>query len=130
MNMNKYNPLRVGCYFKMPREIILKKAVISMRSTDNILRVTLLYLQDPRDDSISHFAWIKNLLRLVRSQITEKKTKKYFCDGQVQYNKKSSSKAGPVIPLYFTPSTVTKSFVSTSKYLSPSIVPFSLRYTL
>ena len=42
--------------------------------------VNLLYMQDPRDDGVGHFVWIKNLLRLVRSQITRKKNKKYFCD--------------------------------------------------
>ncbi|KYN37224.1 hypothetical protein ALC56_08411, partial [Trachymyrmex septentrionalis] len=42
--------------------------------------VNLLYMQDPRDDGVGHFAWIKNLSHLVRSQITRKKNKKYFCD--------------------------------------------------
>jgi len=35
VNVNKHNPLRVGCYFEVPREIILKKAIISVRSTNN-----------------------------------------------------------------------------------------------
>ncbi|KYQ53632.1 hypothetical protein ALC60_02486, partial [Trachymyrmex zeteki] len=42
--------------------------------------VNLLYLQDPRDDSLGHFAWIKNSSRLVRSQVTKKEHKKFFCD--------------------------------------------------
>ncbi|KYQ53617.1 hypothetical protein ALC60_01406 [Trachymyrmex zeteki] len=42
--------------------------------------VNVLYLQDPRDDSLGHFAWIKNLSRLVSSQLNRKKNKKFFCD--------------------------------------------------
>ncbi|KYN18338.1 hypothetical protein ALC57_09351 [Trachymyrmex cornetzi] len=42
--------------------------------------VNLLYLQDPRDDSLGHFAWIKNLSRLVSSQISRKEHKKFFFD--------------------------------------------------
>ena len=30
--------------------------------------VNVLYLQDPYNDGVGHFAWIKNLSRLVRSQ--------------------------------------------------------------
>ena len=41
--------------------------------------VNLLYMQDPRDNGVGHFAWIKNLSHLVRSQLTRKKNKKYFC---------------------------------------------------
>ncbi|KAG5327802.1 MOS1T transposase, partial [Pseudoatta argentina] len=35
VNVNKHNILRAGCYFEMPREIILKETVISVRSTNN-----------------------------------------------------------------------------------------------
>ncbi|KYQ58862.1 hypothetical protein ALC60_02133 [Trachymyrmex zeteki] len=40
-------------------------------------RINLLYVQN---DNAGHFAWIKNLSRLVRSQITRNKNKKFFCD--------------------------------------------------
>ncbi|XP_025075745.1 uncharacterized protein LOC112553059 [Pogonomyrmex barbatus] len=39
----------------------------------------LLYMQDPRDDN-GYFAYIKNLSRLVSSQLSKKEHKKYFCD--------------------------------------------------
>ena len=42
--------------------------------------INLLYLQHSRNDNIRHFAWIKNLSRLIRSQITENESRKYFCD--------------------------------------------------
>ena len=40
--------------------------------------VNLLYLQDPRDDNVSHFVWIKNLSRFISSQLS--KHQKYICD--------------------------------------------------
>ena len=35
INVNKYNPLRAGCHCKLPRELLLKKATISVQSPDN-----------------------------------------------------------------------------------------------
>ncbi|KAL6438749.1 hypothetical protein ACFW04_004623 [Cataglyphis niger] len=35
---------------------------------------------DPRDDNVGHFAWIKNLSRLVSSQLSKKEHRKYICD--------------------------------------------------
>ncbi|XP_071571453.1 uncharacterized protein [Temnothorax nylanderi] len=35
VNVNKYNPLRAGCYINLPQEIKLKKAVINVQSMDN-----------------------------------------------------------------------------------------------
>ncbi|XP_018368541.1 PREDICTED: uncharacterized protein LOC108764693 [Trachymyrmex cornetzi] len=40
----------------------------------------MLYMQDPRNDSLGHFAWIKSLSRLVSSQLSRKEHKKFFCD--------------------------------------------------
>ncbi|KYN15057.1 hypothetical protein ALC57_12720 [Trachymyrmex cornetzi] len=61
---------------------IENKQILPLRLTgDNKEKhVNLLYLQDPRDDGVGHFTWIKDLSRLVRSQLTYKKVKKYFCD--------------------------------------------------
>ena len=156
VNVNKHNPMHAGCHIEVPREIVTKRAVISVHSADNAcfawsvvaalypaetyvnressyphyttvlnlaniefpitlkdiykferlnavsinvygienkqvlpLRLTnekkekhvnMLYVQDPRNDGIGHFAWIKNLSRLVSSQISRKKNKKFFCD--------------------------------------------------
>ncbi|XP_077278618.1 uncharacterized protein LOC143906408 isoform X1 [Temnothorax americanus] len=161
LNINKYNPLRTGCYIDLPQEIKLKKAVINIQSTDNACfawsviaalypvkqntcriasyppykrklnlegiefpmslsqikkfedlngisinvyaikknkdqhtilpiqltdrkinnkHVNLLYVEDPRDANVGHFTWIKNLSRLVSSQINKNAHKKYFCD--------------------------------------------------
>ncbi|KMQ91061.1 hypothetical protein RF55_9122 [Lasius niger] len=42
--------------------------------------VNLLYLYDKQRDTIAHFAYIKNLSRLVRSQLTAGKNKVYICN--------------------------------------------------
>ncbi|KYQ58433.1 hypothetical protein ALC60_02578, partial [Trachymyrmex zeteki] len=152
VNVNKLNPMRARCHIKVPREIAMKRAVISVCTMDNAcfawsviaalhptakhterkssyphyttvlnlagiefpmnlkdikkferlnamsinvygiedkqilpLRLTgdkkkkhvnMLYLQDPHDDSLGHFAWIKNLSHLVSSQISKKEHKK------------------------------------------------------
>jgi len=35
VNANKYNPLHAGCYIKLPRKIMIKRAVINVQSMDN-----------------------------------------------------------------------------------------------
>jgi len=59
---------------------IENKQVLPLRLTDDKKEkhVNLLYLQDSHNDNIGHFACIKNLSRLVSSQITRKKNKKFF----------------------------------------------------
>ncbi|KYN11062.1 hypothetical protein ALC57_16794 [Trachymyrmex cornetzi] len=47
---------------------------------DKKKHINLLYLQDPRDDNVGHFASIKNLSRFVSSQLSKKEHKKFFCD--------------------------------------------------
>ena len=61
---------------------IENKQVLPLRLTNEKKEkhVNMLYVQDPRNDGIGHFAWIKNLSRLVSSQISRKKNKKFFCD--------------------------------------------------
>jgi len=46
--------------------------------------VNLLYVQN--DDDVGHFAWIKNLSRIVSSQLSKKEYRKYFCDRYI-FNK-------------------------------------------
>ncbi|XP_071629350.1 uncharacterized protein [Temnothorax longispinosus] len=62
--------------------------VLPIRLTDRTIdkkHVNLLYMQDPRDNNVGHFAWIKDLSRLVSSQLSKKKNKKYFCDRCLHY---------------------------------------------
>ncbi|KYN15671.1 hypothetical protein ALC57_12102 [Trachymyrmex cornetzi] len=61
---------------------IENKQVLPLRLTSDKQEkhVNVLYMQDPRNDGVGHFAWIKNLSRLVSSQLSRKKNKKFFCD--------------------------------------------------
>ncbi|XP_070169355.1 uncharacterized protein [Polyergus mexicanus] len=161
--------MRAGCHVKLPREIVLKRAVINVRSNDNAcfawavvaalypaeknagressyphyttvlnlkgvkfpmslnritkferindisinvyivrdkkegkggcrvvpLRLTddkkdrhinLLYFDDmTRRDNVTHFAWIKNLPRLVGSQLSGRRNKSHICDRCMHY---------------------------------------------
>jgi len=62
--------------------IIEEQKILPMRLTDDKKEkhIDLLYVQDPRDDNVSHFALIKNLSRFVSSQLSKHNGKKYFCD--------------------------------------------------
>ena len=35
LNINKHNPLRAGCYIPLPHAVVLKKAVVNVKSGDN-----------------------------------------------------------------------------------------------
>ncbi|XP_071573140.1 uncharacterized protein [Temnothorax nylanderi] len=61
--------------------------VLPIRLTDctSDKHVNLLYVQDPRDNNVGHFAWIKNLSRLVSSQLSKHAGRKYFCDRCLHY---------------------------------------------
>ncbi|KYN09355.1 hypothetical protein ALC57_18531 [Trachymyrmex cornetzi] len=171
VNVNKFNPMHAGCWVELPREIMLKKAVINVRSMDNAcfawsvvaalypaeknvyrkssyldyttvlklegiefpvtlkqitkfeflndisinvftkrerggkndgneivpLRLTkekkekhvnLLYLQDSRrndENVIGHFTWIKNLSRLIGSQLSKSTKKKHLCSRNCRF---------------------------------------------
>lgn len=166
VNVNKYNPMRAGCYLKLPREIMMKRAVINVHTKDNACfawavvvalypakvhaeressyqhyskvlnlgdisfpvtlkdiakferlnevsinvygietkgnetkktaqlsilpirltdrlkdkHVNLLYIPDDRDENVGHFTCVKNLSRLVSSQLSRNKCRKYICD--------------------------------------------------
>ncbi|XP_067216712.1 uncharacterized protein [Linepithema humile] len=153
INVNKFNPLRAGCYIELPWQIMLKRAVVNVQSTDNACfawavvaalhpaekylervsqyphystvlnlcgiefpvtlpqiskfeklnaisvnvfttedskivplrladdkkekHVNLLYVRKNND---AHFVCIKNLSRLVSSQLSKHANKKYICD--------------------------------------------------
>ena len=159
VNVNKYNPMRAGCHVKLPRQIMIKRAVVNVQSKDNACfawavvaalypaerngdressylhyttvlnlqdvefpvtldqikkfelannisintysiengiipirlseqkrdkHINLLYVQD-NNNSVGHFAWIKNLSRLVSSQLNKHHNSKYICDRYVYF---------------------------------------------
>ncbi|XP_018367698.1 PREDICTED: uncharacterized protein LOC108764129, partial [Trachymyrmex cornetzi] len=66
---------------------IENKRVLPVRLTSDKKEkhINVLYLQDSRNDGVGHFAWIKNLSRLVSSQLSKKEHKKFFCDRCLHY---------------------------------------------
>ncbi|XP_077262575.1 uncharacterized protein LOC143897644 [Temnothorax americanus] len=121
VNVNKCNPMRVGCWMEIPRDLkhigkferqndvsinvfttreeIGKKdkygrgaddnAIVPLRLTDDKRdrHVNLLYLRDTLRGVVNggHFAWIKNLSRLVNSQLTVSRCAKHVCDRCLHY---------------------------------------------
>ncbi|XP_036146242.1 uncharacterized protein LOC118646754 [Monomorium pharaonis] len=70
----------------MKKEMAMLKILPLRFSTDKKEKhVNLLYMQNPREDSVGHFVWIKNLSRLVSSQLSKKEHKKYICDRCLHY---------------------------------------------
>ena len=63
---------------------IENKQILPLRLTNEKKEkhVNVLYVQDPRNDDVGHFAWIKNLSRLVRSQISGKRTRNFSAIGK------------------------------------------------
>ncbi|XP_012227061.2 uncharacterized protein, partial [Linepithema humile] len=153
INVNKLNPLRAGCHIELPRKIMLKKAVVNVKSNDNAcfawavvaalhpaekhpertieyphystvlnlcgiefpmtlpqiskfeklntISVNVFTIEDSKiiplrltDDkkekhvnllyvhgnNEAHFVYIKDLSRLVSSQLSKRNGKKYICD--------------------------------------------------
>jgi len=70
--------INVYCIEKQKELSILP---IRLADTKRNKHVNLLYVQN--DDDVGHFAWIKNLSRLVSSQLSKHKSKKFFCDRYV-----------------------------------------------
>ncbi|XP_071579074.1 uncharacterized protein [Temnothorax nylanderi] len=65
-----------------------RNAIVPLRLTDDKRdrHVNLLYLRDTlRGVNRGHFAWIKNLSRLVNSQLTAKRCAKHVCDRCLHY---------------------------------------------
>ncbi|XP_071638427.1 uncharacterized protein [Temnothorax longispinosus] len=138
VNVNKCNPMRVGCWVKIPLGIRVKKAVVNVLSENDTCfaravvaalypakhnaercgsypdYATVLNLDGikfpidlkqigkfERQNNVSinvfttregiekkirgHFAWIKNLARLLSSQLTVSRCAKYVCDRCLHY---------------------------------------------
>ncbi|XP_071574650.1 uncharacterized protein [Temnothorax nylanderi] len=76
-NFENHNDISINVYSieKKNKEL----AILPIRLTDRKMdrHVNLLYVHD---DNVGHFAWIKNLSRLVSSQLSTHHSRKYFCD--------------------------------------------------
>ena len=68
INVNKYNPLRAGCCYKLPRDLLLKKATISVQSPDNacfawavVVALHPAEIHVDRSSSYPDYAFVLNL---------------------------------------------------------------------
>jgi len=71
--------IHVYCIEKQKELSILPIRLTEKKKMDK--QVNLLYMQN--DDDVGHFALIKNLSRLVSSQLSGQKNKKFFCNRYV-----------------------------------------------
>ncbi|KYQ46568.1 hypothetical protein ALC60_14427, partial [Trachymyrmex zeteki] len=82
--------------FERLNDVSINVYIIERQKTLNVLpirladdkkekHVNLLYLRDPRDDNVGHFAWIKNISRLMSSQLNKHNGQKYICDRCLHY---------------------------------------------
>ncbi|KMQ82801.1 hypothetical protein RF55_21829, partial [Lasius niger] len=60
-------------------------ALIRLSEEKKDKHVNLLYVDDPQDNNVGHFAWIKNLSRLVNKQLSKHNGQKYLCDRCLHY---------------------------------------------
>ncbi|XP_043276007.1 uncharacterized protein [Venturia canescens] len=77
----KMNNLSINVYSEN-KEVILPVRVNKEKKERHI---NLLYIEDVSGCGIGHFAWIKNLSRLVNSQLNTDGHKKYICDRCLHY---------------------------------------------
>ncbi|XP_036144933.1 uncharacterized protein LOC118646348 [Monomorium pharaonis] len=77
------NNISINVYGMKKEMTMLKILPLRLSNDKKEKHVNLLYVQNPREDSVGHFVWIKNLSRLVSSQLSKKEHKKYICDRYV-----------------------------------------------
>ncbi|XP_076674650.1 uncharacterized protein LOC143372385 [Andrena cerasifolii] len=114
VNVNKYNPLRAGCHFKLPREILMKKATISVRSEDNACfawaEVAALHPAERnphRPSSYPHYTLVLNL-QGIEFPMSTKQIVKFEGLNNISINvysfeeKKKTEKGLTIFPLHLT----------------------------
>ncbi|XP_036143792.1 uncharacterized protein LOC118645933 [Monomorium pharaonis] len=79
------NNISINVYGMKKEMAMLKILPLRLSNDKKEKHVNLLYVQNPHEDSVGHFVWIKNLSRLISSQLSKKKHKKYICDRYVYY---------------------------------------------
>ncbi|XP_067205864.1 uncharacterized protein [Linepithema humile] len=68
INVNKFNPLRAGCHIELPRKIMLKRAVVNVKSNDNACFawavVAALYPVKKKSDIVSQYPHYSTMFNL------------------------------------------------------------------
>ncbi|KYN21953.1 hypothetical protein ALC57_05665 [Trachymyrmex cornetzi] len=92
VNANKHNPLRAGCHIKLPREIMLKRAVINVQSTDNACfawsMVAALHPAQKHVERVSSYPHYSTVLNLagIEFPITLNQIKKFEALNDISIN--------------------------------------------
>jgi len=107
VNVNKYNPMHAGCHIKLPREIVMKRAVINVQSKDNACFawavVAALYPTEShteRESSYPHYATVMNL-RDIEFLVTLNQIKKFELANNISINVYSIENEG-IVPIRLT----------------------------
>ncbi|XP_039315238.1 uncharacterized protein LOC113002869 [Solenopsis invicta] len=74
------NKISINLYCIEEKKLSIFPIRLTERKMDK--HINLLYVQD---DNVGHFALIKNMSRLMSSQLSKKKNKKFFCDRCLHY---------------------------------------------
>jgi len=68
VNVNRYNPMRAGCYVRVPREIQMKRAVVNVRTNDEacfawsvVAALYPVYGNSDRSSRYPHYSTVLNL---------------------------------------------------------------------
>lgn len=68
INVNKFNPMHAGCHIDLPRKIMLKRAVVNVRSKDNACFawavVAALYPAKKNSERISEYPHYSTVLNM------------------------------------------------------------------
>ncbi|XP_071582038.1 uncharacterized protein [Temnothorax nylanderi] len=110
VNVNKYNPLRAGCYIKLPQQIKLKGAVINVQSMDNacfawsvVAALHPAERHSERESSYPHYTTVLNL-RDIEFPVTLSQIKNFerFNDVSINVYTVEGEKTPNVLPIRLT----------------------------
>ncbi|XP_076671492.1 uncharacterized protein LOC143370356 [Andrena cerasifolii] len=111
VNANKYNPLHAGCHFELPRQLLLKRATISVQSEDNacfawaiVAALHPVERHSDRPSSFPHYTLLLNL-RDIEFPMSMKQIAKFEQLNNISvnvYSFKETEKALTIISLRLT----------------------------
>ncbi|XP_036139070.1 uncharacterized protein LOC118644523 [Monomorium pharaonis] len=78
-----FNNISINVYGMKKETAMLKILPLRLSNDKKEKHVNLLYVQNLHENSVGHFVWIKNLSRLISSQLSKHDGKRYICDRYV-----------------------------------------------
>lgn len=107
VNINKYKPLSAGCYIKLPRDILMKKAVVNVKSRDNACFawavMAALYPAQAHSDRVSSYPAYSTVLNFtgISFPVALDKVKKFEAINNLSINV-YGLKGHTVVPIHVT----------------------------